>query len=124
MVIHREIEDEVKIGPPQEDVSDRVLWLDLPKLVAEGKFALDSLGRDVYSLEERIAVWHWATELHEQNREAPRYPNLSRYYLSDYGIHLVGGDMGEGKTSFCAEVALEFYINGWNVFSTAGLLSS
>ena len=40
-------------GPPQED--KRMLRLNLEQLVKDGSFSMDGLGRDVFSINERIA---------------------------------------------------------------------
>ena len=60
--------------------------------------------------------------MYHLHKEAPLPVEAKLTHLPPYGIHLLGGDMGAGKTLMAALVARHYRRQGWNVFSTAGFL--
>ena len=111
-------DDDVKHGPPQLPIEEqkgeymsRELW---------DNYKRDSLGRDTFSTEARIREWEETEELYHRHKDAPIPVDTDVLRLPKYGIHLLGGEMGQGKTLVCAWIARHFRRRGWNVFSTAG----
>ena len=111
---------DVKRGPPQIPIEERTgihmsrdLW---------DVFQGDSLKRDVFSVSSRIREWEETEELHIKNMESPLQVNTAKLRLPPYGIHLLAGDMGSGKTLAAAWMGREYYRAGWPVYSTAGFL--
>ena len=112
--------DEVKHGPaqiPPDPDNGHIFTEDDIR-----SFSRDTLGRDAFSLDTRVREWVETEELYEQHKDAPLPIDHKELHLPKYGIHLVGGDMGQGKTLWAAHVARHFRRRGWNVTSTAGLL--
>ena len=60
-------------------------------------FEIDPLGRDKFTVNERREEWLRTEELYYENRDAPLFVDADDLRLPKYGIHLVGGEMGEGK---------------------------
>ena len=60
-------------------------------------FEVDPLGRDKFTVNERREEWLRTEELYYENRDAPLFVDADDLRLPKYGIHLVGGEMGEGK---------------------------
>ena len=88
--------EEIKYGPKQIPIEEQA-GIHLDRSVMD-EFAKDSLGRDVFTIEERIQEWEETEELYLLNRDAPTPIDSKILRISEYGIHLNGGDMGEGKS--------------------------
>ena len=112
--------EEIKYGPKQIPIEEQA-GVHLDRSVMD-EFAKDSLGRDVFTIEERIQEWEETEELYDKYKDAPIPIDPKVLRISEYGIHLNGGDMGEGKTLTATWIARHFRRRGWNVFSTAGFL--
>ena len=87
--------EEIKYGPKQIPIEEQA-GIHLDRSVMD-EFAKDSLGRDVFTIEERIQEWEETEELYHLNKDAPIPIDSKILRISEYGIHLNGGDMGEGK---------------------------
>ena len=57
-----------------------------------------------------------------KHKDAPLPVDQDVTRMPPFGIHLFGGDMGEGKSLFAGFIARHYRRRGWNVFSTAGFL--
>ena len=82
----------------------------------------DPHGRDIFSKEQRYRAWAKLEEEHMKNRGAPLPVNNEMLCMPPWGIHLMPGIMGKGKTLVATDDAVEWYRKGWTVMSTAGLL--
>ena len=113
-------EQSIKYGPPQLPVEELAgIFMDRSAVELAAK---DNLGRDVFSKDSRLAEWEETEELHQLHRGAPLPVDTEKLYLPPYGVHLLSGSMGVGKTLTCAFLARRWYRAGWPVFSTAGFL--
>ena len=119
-LFEKDAEEEVKYGPPQGDTKD-LSGLTMDEDTWK-EWAQDPLGRDKFTKAMRMEQWKRTEELFEQNKDAPLPVDMELLHLPPYGIHLVAGDLGAGKTTWSAYIAKHFRERGWNVFSTAGLL--
>ena len=109
-----------KPGPPQAS-GDELAGTYIDRAVLQ-EFKKDPLGRDIFSVEGRIREWEATEELYERHRNAPLPIDRDVLHIPEYGVHLLGGDMGSGKTLIAGWIARHFRRRGWNVFSTAGFL--
>ena len=106
---------EVKHGPAQPPV-EALAGTAFTRDVLEN-FERDPLGRDVFRVRARLQEWDETEELHRRNRDAPIPIEgaLVDLHLPPYGIHVLGAEMGEGKSITAAVVARCFYRAGWPV---------
>ena len=109
-----------KPGPPQAS-GDELAGQYLDRAILQD-FKKDPLGRDIFSVEGRIREWEATEELYERHKDSPLPIDRDVLHIPEYGVHLLGGDMGAGKTLIAAWIARHFRRRGWNVFSTAGFL--
>ena len=110
----------ITYGPPQMPIEDRAgLHMNREALDV---FSKDALGRDVFSKESRIREWEETEALHQKNMVAPLPVNQKYLNIPAYGVHLLAGEMGSGKSLFAAWLARHYYRCGWPVYSTAGFL--
>ena len=107
-------------GPPQVAIEDQAgLYMGREIL---NDFKRDPLGRDKFTVEERIREWEETEGLYHEHKDAPLPLDLAYLRIPAYGVHLMAGEMGEGKTLVAAWIGRHFRRRGWNVFSTAGFL--
>ena len=89
--------DDIKYGPEQVPIEDqRGTYLD--RSVLTDIFQKDALGRDAFTIEERIREWSETEELYHKHKYAPLPIDPKVTHMPEFGVHLVGGDMGQGKS--------------------------
>ena len=114
-LLQEDLEEGPKLGPPQPP-AEELYGTTIIREHIEG-MKRDTLGREIFSLQARLAQFDEDAAEHEQNRAAP-LPVTGW----EPGLYILTADMGDGKTLYVTHITRAFYRAGWNVYSTSSLL--
>ena len=105
-----------RFGPPQPPLDELEGVTVTPDMV--GDMPVNAFGEDDFTKDHRVKCAKWLLEAYDLNRHRPVYPHI----WQKPGLYLLAGDMGGGKTLYCANIAIIFMMCGWPVYSTAAFL--